>query len=115
MIVGRFYFLAMTAVATAFVSGAKATETWCAVTKQTNDGFVSVRAKPTPSSPLLGRLGPTDFLYVGTEQCRDDFGHSVCSRDGLWVFVEEVRSLRSVQLKGWVNSRLIRQIACPDE
>ena len=89
----------------------KASETFCAVTKKTNDGFVEAREGPGVLYKGLGRITTSDFLYVGTERCRDDFGKSLCSNDQQWSFVEEVAGSK---LKGWVKSTLIRPITCPN-
>ena len=59
----------------------------------------------------LGKIIISDFLYVGTNSCRDDFGPSLCSDDQRWSFVEEVMGSK---LKGWVRSTLLRPITCPN-
>jgi hypothetical protein len=104
---------AITALMTAlfaFSMAAKASETFCAVTEKTNDGFVEVREGPGMHFSGLGKITISDFLYVGTEQCRNDFGPSLCSSDQQWSFVEEVAGSK---LKGWVRSTLLRRIKCP--
>ncbi|MEY9403659.1 hypothetical protein ABIF79_010034 [Bradyrhizobium japonicum] len=62
-----------------------------------------------------------DFLWVATEACRSDFGRERCADIGAWVFVERVFQVASkptadpkAGLKGWANSKLIRQVACGD-
>ena len=93
-----------------------ASETFCAVTERTSDGFVSVRSGPGTDYNVLGKVHLSDFLYVGTERCRNDFGPTLCSEDGRWVFVEEVRKQSKVfVLKGWIKNSLIRQVTCPDD
>jgi hypothetical protein len=93
-----------------------ATQTYCAVTQQTSDGFVAVRMGPDTSYEPIGKLLPTDFLYVGTEQCRNDFGPMLCSENGEWVFVEEVIAFGRTKkpIKGWAYNKLVRPIACPN-
>lgn len=97
-------------------SPANATITFCAVTEKTPDGFVSLRTGPAPTYPVIGKVAPADFLYVGTEECRDDFGKLLCSKGGAWLFVEQVvpfkRGSDVKKLKGWANGQLIRQIQC---
>ncbi len=92
-----------------------ATAIFCAVSERTNDGFVSVRSGPGVDYEVLGKIFAGDFLYVGTERCREDFGSIHCSNDGKWVFVEDaLRNSKSIKLKGWAKNSLIRQITCPD-
>ena len=92
-----------------------ATETFCAVTERTADGFVNLREGPNSEYKVVGKVLPADLLWVGSEQCRSDFGQSVCDPTGKWVFVERVFSLTSKStLKGWINNRFVRQIACSD-
>ena len=93
------------------------TATFCAVTEKTADGFVTVRDGPGTQYKSLGKLEPSNLLWVATEQCRSDFGPSLCDASGQWVFVERVfRVVPSphAQLKGWANIRLIRQVACEE-
>lgn len=93
-----------------------ATSTFCAVTEKTYDGFVSVRSGPGITFQILGKAYPNDFLYVGTEKCRSDFGPLLCSNNHQWVFVEEISGRAvSSKLKGWVRESLIRQVNCPHE
>jgi hypothetical protein len=93
-----------------------ATETFCAVTEKTSDGFVSIRSGPGIDYNVLGKVYPLDFLYVGTERCRNDFGQALFSEDGRWVFVEQVhRQSKAFILKGWIKNSLIRQVTCPDD
>jgi hypothetical protein len=94
-----------------------AAETFCAVIENTSDGFVSVREGPGPQFKSLGRLTQSDLLWIGTEQCRSDFGASLCDETKTWVFVERVFSLPTslrLELKGWVRNKLIHQVACSE-
>jgi hypothetical protein len=91
---------------------ASATETYCGVTQHTPDGFVAIREGPGVGFPMRGKAIPSDFLYVGTEKCRDEFGALVCSPDASWVFVEEVAGSK---LKGWARGSLIRTVTCPGD
>ncbi len=61
---------------------------------------------------MLGKALLTDFLYVGTEKCRDDFGPLLCSSTEDWVFVEKIAGSK---MKGWTRGHLIRTITRPDE
>lgn len=100
------------------IKEAFATSTFCAVTRETKDGFVSLRVGPAATYKQIGTLFPSDFLYVGTELCRADFGAMLCSNHGRWIFVEAVKRFKNfsnMNLKGWANSSLIRQVQCPDE
>lgn len=93
------------------------TATFCAVTDKTTDGFVTIRDGPGTRYKSLGKLEPSNLLWVATEQCRSDFGPSLCDTSGQWVFVERVFRVAPsphAQLRGWVNSRLIRQVACEE-
>jgi isocitrate lyase len=95
-----------------------ATGTFCAVTEKTSDGFVSVREGPGTIYKSSGRLSQSDLLWVATEQCRSDFGVSLCDETRTWAFVERVFSLSSTlrsNLKGWVRNKLIRQVGCEDD
>ena len=101
----------------ALIVPAGAGESFCAVAKQTSDGFVALRSGPASTFEDLAHALPSDFLYVGTEKCRSDFGKLHCSADGKWIFVESVTSKRfgERKAKGWASAGLIRQIACPDQ
>lgn len=98
-------------------STASATGTYCAVTERTSDGFVSVREGPGVQYRSLGRLSPSDLLWIGTEKCRSDVGPSLCDEAETWVFAERVVTLQGVHsgLKGWVRASLVRQVTCGDE
>ncbi len=98
-------------------SVASATATYCAVAKQTRDGFVMLRSGPGAHFDPLHTIAPSDLLTVGTERCRSDFGSLLCSEAGDWVFIEAVTKLntRNVTAKGWANAKLIRQIACEND
>jgi hypothetical protein len=95
----------------------QATETFCAVTERTADGFVSLRDGPGSQYNSVGQVLPSNLLWVGTEKCRSDFGKQQCDMTERWVFVERVFSTAAVQssLKGWIKQSLIRQVACTDE
>jgi hypothetical protein len=95
-----------------FPVAASATETFCGVIERTRDGFVSIRKGPGVGYPVSGKALPSDFLFIGTEKCRDDFGPLLCSSTGDWVFVEEVAGSN---LKGWVRSSLVRTVTCPGQ
>jgi hypothetical protein len=92
-----------------------ATHTYCAVTERTSDGFVNIRRGPGADYKIVGKVLPSHFLWIGTEECRDDFGQMLCSKS--WVFVESAQGLGAVSpstLKGWIKESLVRQVACPD-
>jgi hypothetical protein len=104
-------------------SPSNATSTWCGVFDNSKDQLLHLRTAPSANYSIIGDVTKEDLLYVGTERCRNDlgigsaeFGPEICAKDKNWVFVEEVKSedRHSATLKGWANSRFIRQIACPD-
>lgn len=99
-------------------SSAVATGTFCAVVERTADGYVNLRDGPSPQHHVVGRVLPSDFLWVATEQCRLDFGKMQCDDTQSWVFVEKVHALRDRDrdhIKGWAKAQFVRPIACRDE
>lgn len=99
-----------------------AAESWCGVYDFSSDLYLNLRAAPSPKYRIVGKVKKSDFLWVGTEQCRDDFtdgraefGSAICTKNLKWVFVEAVlRNDRDIGIKGWANSTYIRQISCPE-
>jgi hypothetical protein len=86
-----------------------ATNTFCAVIEKTADGFVNLREGPGSQHKIVGKVLPSNLLWVATEQCRSDFGQELCDPTGRWVFVERVFSLTpapSSPYKGWINNSL---------
>ena len=110
-----------TAVALAIAlapTSAQATETWCAVTEKTADGFVNLRVGPGASYRIIAQVFPSDLLLIDTAPCREFEGTELCDQSGAWVFVEGVATLnqrsRGESFQGWINSHFIRQVACDD-
>lgn len=97
--------------------GSHATETFCAVTRETRDGYVALREGPSPSFRTRAKLLPQDFLYVGTESCREDRRGRLLCGENRWLFVEQVLSGGRPKegVEGWASSRFIRQVSCPAE
>ena len=65
---------------------------------------------PGVDYPMRGKAIASDFLYIRTEKCRDEFGPLLCSPDESWVFVEEIAGSK---LRGWARGTLIRSVTCP--
>jgi hypothetical protein len=102
---------------------ASATGAWCGVFDYSADATLNLRAAPSPKYRITGKASKSDLLFIDTAQCRDDFGdgsrefgEAVCSPDRRWVFVEKVvpNEITSSSMKGWANSRYIREVGCPD-
>ena len=100
---------------------ATATGTWCGVFDKSSDQYLNLRAAPSANYEVVGRVSKSDFLFISTAECRNEFGvgtrefgSAVCARDKAWVFVEGVKSQTDKDIKGWANSKFIRSIACPD-
>jgi hypothetical protein len=87
-----------------FAGSASATQTYCAIVKPAADGFLALRSGPHTRFPIIARLRPFEFLWMDTGQCRN----GLCDETGRWQFVEGKK-------QGWVNSKFIQQITCPDE
>ena len=97
-------------------TNAVATGTYCAVAEKTADGFVSLRVGPGVSYPLLATVVPRDLLWIDTGRCREFMGREFCDPTGKWVFVEKVFSIGGTNsAQGWINSKLVRQVACEEE
>jgi uncharacterized protein YraI len=96
---------------------ATAAQSFCAVTERSSDGFVNLRAGPGENFSVLGRVKINHQLLVGTEQCRSDFGALLCSQNRQWVFVEKIWGEKAGLGigKGWIGSKMIRQISCSDD
>jgi hypothetical protein len=95
---------------------AEATSSWCAVTKLTSDGFVSLREGPSAEYGEVTKLVPSDYLSINTARCQEADGRILCDETGEWVFVQHVSSLRKQSnVTGWTSSRFLTQVACPDD
>lgn len=89
---------------------ALATADWHATPKQTDDGFVNLRAGPGINFKIVGRVMPSDFLVIDTAQCRDDFGTLRCDPSRKWVYVQHVQSGPRKDAHGWINRRYVTEI-----
>lgn len=89
-----------------------ATETWCGVFDRSSDTTLNLRAVPNAGGDVVARVTKSELLFIDTGQCRA----GVCTNDRRWVYVEAVKSHDpgKTDIKGWANSRFIREIACPD-
>jgi hypothetical protein len=73
--------------------------------KRTADGFVALRAGPSPSAKLIGRMRPGDEVLMGSRQ------------RGHWAEATWWRGTSRVDRgydaghagRGWVNTRLIEE------
>jgi hypothetical protein len=70
--------------------------------KQTPDGFVALRNGPSPTAPIVSRLGPKDVVLISTEH----------EPSGEWVYVSRVKGDGTYGPSGWVNGRLIDNDKC---
>jgi hypothetical protein len=98
-----------------FRSTSYATESFCAVTERTPDGFVALREGPGAEFKAKAKAVPSDQLIVATEHCRSDFGPLFCDDKGAWLFVEEVIPVTAPSkslARGWISARFVRQIGC---
>lgn len=94
--------------------GAFATSTYCAVVGKTPDGFLNVRVGPGVAYGVIARLLPSDFVYVDTGSCKA----GLCDEARNWQFVEGVPRLdgnKEPLSQGWVHSKYIKQVGCPNE
>jgi len=87
----------------------------CAVVKQTDDGFVALRAEPRPTSQLLLKLQPYQILVIPVSTCAPN------PATDPWILVECVPaqdgdcSLKGRKTTGWVNSHPLVPAACPKD
>jgi hypothetical protein len=72
--------------------------------KQTSDGFVALRAGPSPTARLIARMKPEDEVLIGLRE------------KGNWVEVtwwrgqnRHDKGYHHIAGKGWVNSKLIAE------
>lgn len=122
MVRRRFQTLVALIAVLSLTPSANASESWCGVYDFSTDPELNLRAAPSPSYRIVGKVKKGDFLWIGTEACRDDFtdgraefGRAICTKNKKWVFVEAVfRNQRDTGMKGWANSAYIRAISCPD-
>jgi hypothetical protein len=70
--------------------------------KQTPDGFVALRNGPSPTAPIVARLGAKDVVLISTEH----------EPSGEWVYVSRVKGNGTYGPSGWVNGRLIDNDKC---
>src|SRR5262245_40069505 len=84
------------------------------------DGYLNLRQAPTVKALAIARLKPGWLLVVDTDSCENNGVISICSRPtGQWTHVTGVGPLdqsvdREDPTKGWVASRYLRFIECPD-
>src|SRR5262245_39413066 len=87
----------------------------CAVIKETQDGFVALRSKPTASSRLLRRLCPYEIVIVSFDSRNPNptwaYVVSVPSIDGGWEGWDNDKKVTT----GYVFSKLISYANCPAE
>ena len=110
-------------ISSLFMGGrSNATSSWCGVFDFSNDKYLNLRSAPSASYPIIGRITKQMLLTVDTATCRNDFldgiaefGREICAKNKSWVFVEQAFSADgNTTLKGWANSRFIRQVACQE-
>jgi hypothetical protein len=102
---------------------ASATGTWCGMFDYSSDSNLNLRAAPSAEYRVVQTVSKRNLMFIDTAQCRADFqdgvrefSPSVCSPDGRWVFVEGIAANGDIStaVKGWANSRYIRQVDCPN-
>lgn len=90
--------------------------TYCAVVKETSDGFLNLRTGPGTKYPIVTRLLPSDLVWVDTGTCRTVNSVTLCDETGNWKFIEAVPRIDGRDptsfTQGWVNSRFIQQVEC---
>jgi hypothetical protein len=84
----------------------------CAHVVATSDGFLAVRAKPGAGYTLVGKLKPGSFLDV--DPCHSDSCSANSWREIGWNDPQS-DSNGDHSLRGWVNAKYLRQVACLDE
>jgi hypothetical protein len=98
-------------------TAANATADGCGVVTKTPDGFLNVREFPLMGTKIVDRLKPGAFVTADTAQCENTKTTQVCTNDASWTRVrywmggpnsDDVTS-------GWVASRYLKTIKCPEE
>jgi hypothetical protein len=82
----------------ALTSASQARTIGCAVVLRMSDGYLNLRTGPGTDSPIITRLHPGNVVTVSTDYV------------GNWRRV----STRAGDLNGWVSSRWIQGIDCPE-
>jgi hypothetical protein len=87
---------------------ASATSEWCAVPEMTPDGFLNLRDGPGIQSRIIGRVVPSDYLFVAIPSCQErEDQPPVCDETRRWEYIEEVFSVPEGGGNGWINWREI--------
>ncbi len=95
--------VALTVLFFASLAGTPAGATFMCGVKQTSDGFVALREKPSGTAKLVARLTAKDTVLVPHDH--DPVGH--------WIFVEKLNRDGSYGgASGWVLDRLISNGDC---
>jgi hypothetical protein len=80
------YGFAGLSIVLACLTASQATERFCAFTERTTDGIVSLREGPGPQYNSVDQVLPSNLLWIGTENCRSDFGKQKCDMTERWGF-----------------------------
>jgi hypothetical protein len=113
--------LILAAALAVLASSANATVDFCAVVRETPDGFLALREGPGTQFPVVHKLRRGDFLYADDASCE----RGVCANRNRWTHVLSVPRLDGPPnnpnkahgsfTSGWVASRYIEWFVCPED
>jgi len=93
-------------ITAALIAGPAFATEFCNI-KKTRDGFVALRASPSPAGKLTAKMRPGDeVLFDDSVQSRGDWGYvswwkgSRFKKDGSYAFAKPTA-------RGWMNKKLI--------
>ena len=110
---GRLLLAAVTASLAVLTQGtvAQGMPDGCALVRHTPDRFLNLRAFPTGSAAVVGKVKPNELLYISSAICEQQGARTVCNSD--WTKVTSKWTAKSrVNMEGWVASRFLEYTDC---
>jgi hypothetical protein len=110
--------LAASAVLAMSAKMANGTADGCAIVRKVPDGFLSLRQAPTAKALAIAKLKPGWHLSIDSATCETSGTVSICGSPE-WTHVTGVWPLDGgpdggTYTKGWVATRYLKFIECPD-
>ena len=111
----------LTTMAAAVVLGlapmAQADINGCAFVRKNPYGILYLRAFPTPSAMVVGKIRSNDFIEITNATCQQQGTRNVCDETGTWTKVtskwnKTPNQITWLEMDGWVASRFLEFTEC---